>query len=74
MESFYKVWPRNKLKGLVFSVIKVEGDYWKVFLCFPSTVKTENLEEKFWRSFFSNFALPVVGNYDPNSLQISCRK
>ena len=49
----------------------------KVFqvLYFPSNaaVKTENLEERFLRSFFSNFALPVIGNYDPFSLQISYR-
>ena len=39
-------------------------------LYFPSTavVKTENFEEGFFRSFFSNFALPVIGNYEPISL------
>ena len=43
---------------------------------FPSNafVKTENLAEGFLRSFFSNFALPVIGNYDPVSLHISCKK
>ena len=25
LESFYKVWPWNKLKGFVFSVIRLEG-------------------------------------------------
>ena len=45
-------------------------------LYFPSTavVKAENLEEEFLRSFFSNFVLPVIGNYDPVSLQILCGK
>ena len=43
-------------------------------LYFPSNaaVKTENLKEEFLRSFFSNFALPVIGHYDPVSLQILC--
>ena len=45
-------------------------------LCFlgNAVVKTENLEQKILRSLFSNFLLPVIGNYDPVSLQISCRK
>ena len=39
---------------------------------FPSTtvVKTENLKEGFWGSFFSNFALLVTTNYVPIFLQI----
>ena len=77
---FYKGWPLNKLK--MFSVIRLEG-YINFFigkffqvLHFPSTavVKTKNFEEGFVRSYFSNFALPVIGNYDPASLQILCRK
>ena len=45
-------------------------------LCFPgnAAAKTENLEQRILRSLFSNFLLPVIGNYDPVSLQISCRK
>ena len=46
-------------------------------LYFPSTavVKAENLEEGFFRSPFSNFVLPDIGNFDPVSLlQISCKK
>ena len=45
-------------------------------LYFPinAVVKTENLEEGFLRSFFSNFALLVIGNYDSVSLNITCRK
>ena len=41
---------------------------------FPSitVVKIENLEEGFLGSSFSNFALLVIGNYDPVFLQISC--
>ena len=77
LESFHKVWPWNKLKGPVFSVIRYEGYVnfliGKVLqvLYFPSNaaVKTENLKEDFLRSFFSNFALPVIENYDP-----VCRK
>ena len=69
-----------KLKG--FSVIRLEG-YVNFFirkflhvLYFPSTsvVKTENFEEGFLRSLFSNFVLPVIRNYDPVSLQILCRR
>ena len=76
-ESFHKVWPWDKLKGPVFSVIRYEsyvnfliGKVLQV-LCFPSNaaVKKENLKEEFLRSFFSNFALPVIENYDP-----VCRK
>ena len=53
--------------------------YWKVFASsyFPSTAATiqkEILKEGFLRSFFSEFALPVIGNYNPFSLQILCRK
>ena len=45
-------------------------------LYFPTNavVKTGNLAEGFLRSFFSNFALLVIGNYDSVSLNISCRK
>ena len=39
-----------------------------------AVVKTGNLAERFLRSFFSNFALLVIGNYDSVSLNISCRK
>ena len=82
LESFYNVWPWNKLKGPMFSVIKLEvcvnffiGKVFQVlYFSSNAVVKTENLEEGFSRGFFSNFALPVIGNYDPISLQISCRK
>ena len=74
LESFYKVWPWNKLKEPVLSVIRLEG-YVNFFigkilqgLYFSSNavVKTGNLKEGFLRSFFANFALPVIGKYDPN--------
>ena len=61
LESFYKVWPWNKLKEPVLSVIRLES-YVNFFigkvlqgLYFSSNavVKTENLKEKFLRSFFS---------------------
>ena len=43
---------------------------------FPGTaaVKKKILKRDFLRSFFPKFALPVIGNYDPVSLQILCRK
>ena len=75
-EKYSQVWPWNKLKGSVFSVIRLEG-YVNFFigkvlqlLYFPSNAvfKTENLREGFLRSFFFYFALPVIGNYDPVSL------
>ena len=39
---------------------------------YPSTtvVKTENLKEGFWGSFFSSFVLLVIRNYVPSFLQI----
>ena len=45
-------------------------------LYLPSTtvVKTEDLEEGFLRSFYFNFALSVIGNFDSVSLQILGRK
>ena len=61
----------------MFSVIRYEryvnfliGKVLQV-LYFPSNAaaKTENLKEEFLRSFSSNFALPVIENYDP-----VCRK
>ena len=64
----------------MFSVIRL-GSYVNFFivkvlqvLYFPSNalVKIEHLEEEFLRSFFSNFAFLLIGNYDPVSLQISC--
>ena len=66
----------------MFSVIRLKSEV-KYFigkflqvLYFSNTavVKTENLEEEFLRSFFSNFVLPVIENYDPVSLQISRKK
>ena len=77
--SLYKVWPQNKLKGLVFSVISLEGEvnffigqFLEVLLF--SVVKLENLEGDFLRSLFPNFVLPVIENYDAVFLQILCRK
>ena len=66
----------------MFSVIRLEGyvNFFirKVFqvVYFTSTtvVKTENREEGFLENFFSNFALLVIGNYVPISLQIWSRK
>ena len=64
-------------KGPVFSVVRYEGyvnfligKVLKV-LYFPSNaaVKTENPKKEFLRSFFSDFALPVIENHDP-----VCRK
>ena len=66
----------------MFSVIRLKSEV-KYFigkflqvLYFSNTavVKTENLEEEFLKSFFSNFVLPVIENYDPVSLQISRKK
>ena len=62
----------------MFKVIRLEGEATFLIgkflqvLYFPSTavVKTENLEE----GFFSNIELPIIGNYDEVSLQISCSK
>ena len=60
------------MKGPVFTAIRLEG-YVNFFigkvlqvLYFPSNafVKTEDLEEGFLRRFFSDFELPVIGNYD----------
>ena len=59
----------------MFSVIRYEGyvnflsDKVLQVLYFPSkaAVKTENLQEEFLRSFFPNFALPAIENYDPVS-------
>ena len=80
LKSVYKVRPWNKLKGFVFSVIRLEvytsfvtGIFLQV-LYLPSTavVEIEDLEDGFLRSFF--FALSIIGNFDLVSLQISCRK
>ena len=69
LKSIYKVWPWNKLKEPVFSIIRLEG-YVNFFigkvsqvLCFPgnSVAKIENLVEGFLRSFFPNFAHSVIG-------------
>ena len=77
-----KVWPWNKLKGFMLSVIRLEDEvnffiekFLQVF-CFRciAVVKTENLEARFLRGFFSNSVLPVIGNCDLVSFQISCRK
>ena len=79
LESFYRVWPWNKLKRLVYSVFRLEsevnlfiGKFLEVLLL--SAIKTENLGRGFLRSFFPNFVLPVIGCYDSLSLQILCRK
>ena len=68
------------LKGLMFLAllnwrvkwISLLESFCKSFISSTSTavVKTENLEEGFLRSFFSNFVLPVIENYD----LVSCRK
>ena len=74
--------PFYKLKGPVLIVIRLEvyviffiGKDLQV-LYFPSNavVKTENLKERFLRKLFSDFALPVIGNYGPVSFQILCRE
>ena len=80
--SFYIVWPWNKVKRLLFSIIRLDGEVnffigkfsQAVFFPCSAVVKTENLEGGFLRSFFSNFLLPVIGDYDQVCLQISCRK
>ena len=80
--SFYRVWSWTKLKGYMFSVIRLEGDLnffigkFLQVLFFPSiaVVKTVNLEKVFLRSFFSNFVLPVIVDSGPVSFPISCRK
>ena len=79
-ESFYKVWPWNKLKGPVFSGIRLESfvNFFieKVLqvLYFPGNafVKAQSFAGGFLRTLFSNFALPVIGNFEPVSHQISC--
>ena len=77
--SFYNVWPWNKLKELVFSVISWQGEVnffignlLQVLLF--SFAKSENLERGFSRSFPSKFVPPIVRNYDPVSLEILSRK
>ena len=76
LESFYKIWSWNKLKGPVLSVIRLEGYVnfllgkvlQVLYFRNNAVVKRENLKETFLRSFFSKFALPVIGNYDTVSL------
>ena len=78
MASFHKVRQLNKLKGLAFSVTRLEsqvylfiGKFLQVLLF--SVVKIKNLERAFLRSFFSPFLLLVIRNYDPVSFQITSR-
>ena len=81
MES-YKFWPWNKLKGCVFNVFRVEGTWISLLYCFckffiflvPLLLKQNILKRDSWETFFFNFALSFIGNYDPVSLQILSRK
>ena len=61
LESFYKVWPWNKLKGYVFSVNRLKSyinffngmSLQVLYLSSNVALKTEDLEEVFFKSFFS---------------------
>ena len=62
--SFYKVWSWNKHSIINFAgeVSFFLGKFLQVFLF--SVVKSENLEEEYLGSFFSDFVLLVIKNYD----------